>query len=851
MRLKRVISAALAVSMAVSMVPATAVTAFATDAGNSVAVQTAEDENGENAAQVVAVTVDSFETGKLKEAVEAAAKVKGVEVANITSLTISGGTLSATDFEYLSGVSVANNGGTYNSANVDLSSMTALDLSGIQNTNIPALVFFGNGKIEHIVLPKNLDRIGYAAFAKMSKLNFLSTDETENLYFEGLKIIGESIVYKDSNLKGNLHLPDTLEQMGASSFEGSGVGGSAVIAGNANIVDNADASETYPTCKRVFYETNIESLKFGDGIKIICEDFASSCLKLKEVVFSNTVSEIKHGAFAGSGLTGTLVLPASVKTVGSEAFNRCPENMPSVGDAGLDNIIVENPEIQLTIHAFWAQKEGTKIYFTSEKAAKNEDSYWEDDKVVILNTDGGKVNTEKSEYGLFIPEKEGYTFKGWTYTENGELKTVESENDVVAGKTYTASWTKNKYTVTLDNNGHGKKPADETIEHGVVVTDLPKLTDDANEWVFTGWYTDADCTTEYKDEPITKATTLYAGWRAYENTYMTAKVSKGVYLVNTPAEVNVTVTPGDDIDELQKNMQNVKVLLTYDDDVTSVTLNDKELDKKEYTIRELMELMGQNQELKLNVTYGKIGTHTFKIALKNGDNVVSECGVDIVVGEKAADLTPATKVYDLTIKNADVTIKNGDEELKAEKNDKGELTAKVPEGAEVTVSYTSQSDAVVFDQWTVTTDAKLDVDVKSNPLTFKMPADGVTVEVMTKDASIEEEPNVLGTAAVIGTAAVGTAVLAWQGYQLGTELYLKYALPAGAAIPTNCAELALLVWNNAGKPEPVAVLPEDATDTQKALTWAAENELIPNGKGAEDSVSKIDVIRSWNKAQEK
>ena len=126
MRLKRVISAALAVSMAVSMVPATAVTAFAADAGNTVAVQTVEGEDDENTAQVVSVTVDSFETGKLKEAVEAAAKAKGVEVANITSLTISGGTLNATDFEYLSSVTVDNAGNATYQSNAGLKSLIEL-----------------------------------------------------------------------------------------------------------------------------------------------------------------------------------------------------------------------------------------------------------------------------------------------------------------------------------------------------------------------------------------------------------------------------------------------------------------------------------------------------------------------------------------------------------------------------------------------------------------------------------------------------------------------------------------------------------------------------------------------------
>ena len=367
---------------------------------------------------------------------------------------------------------------------------------------------------------------------------------------------------------------------------------------------------------------------------------------------------------------------------------------------------------------------------------------------------------------------------------------------------------------------------------------------------------DANFATKYDKQAITGNTTLYAKWHEYQNTSLTAKVSKSDYLVNTPADVNVTVTPGDDFSKLMQDKDNIKISLTYDDDVTSVMLNGEVLDKKEYTISELMPLMGQNR--KLNVTYGKAGTHTFGIALKNGDKIVSECGTNIVVAEEAAELTPATELYTLTVKNADVTIKNGDEEIKAEKNDKGELIAKVPEKADVTVTYTSQSDAVAFDQWTITTDETLDVDVKNNPLKFQMPAGGVTIEAMTKDASIEEdEPNILGTTAVVGTAAVGTAILAWQGYQLGTELYLKTALPAGTAIPTNRAELALLVWNHTGKPAPAAVLPADATDTQKAIAWAVENNLLKAAKDNgetyvdTDSVSRVEVIRVWNKAQEK
>lgn len=495
------------------------------------------------------------------------------------------------------------------------------------------------------------------------------------------------------------------------------------------------------------------------------------------------------------------------------------------------------------------------IYVNDESAnprATNNDSGLDKNVGIVFVVDGGIVDMNKT--GFDSVTKAGCTAKWY---EDAKCQTETTDNTPVKGKTYYAKWEKNKYTVTLDNNGHGEQPdAMPPVEYGASVTGLPELSDSTNEWVFDGWYMDENFKTKYDKQAITGNTTLYAKWHEYQNTSLTAKVSKSNYLVNTPADVNVTVTPGDDFSKLMQDKDNIKISLTYDDDVTSVMLNGKVLDKKEYTISELMPLMGQNR--KLDVTYGKVGTHTFGIALKNGDKIVSECGTNIVVAEKAAELTPATELYTLTVKNADVTIKNGDEEIKAEKNDKGELIAKVPEKADVTVTYTSQSDAVAFDQWTITTDETLDVDVKNNPLKFQMPAGGVTIEAMTKDASIEEdEPNILGTAAVVGTAAAGTAILAWQGYQLGTELYLKTALPAGTAIPTNRAELALLVWNHAGKPAPAAVLPADATDTQKAIAWAVENDLLKAAKDNgetyvdTDSVSRVEVIRVWNKAQEK
>lgn len=189
-------------------------------------------------------------------------------------------------------------------------------------------------------------------------------------------------------------------------------------------------------------------------------------------------------------------------------------------------------------------------------------------------------------------------------------------------------------------------------------------------------------------------------------------------------------------------------------------------------------------------------------------------------------------------------------------NDNGDITIEKGATVEVTFDKSILSDAQTFDQWTIKPASVLSaVEPKAETITFTMPGENVIIEAMTKDASIEEEPNILGTTLIIGTAAAGTAVLAYQTYQLGTEFYLICALPTGTAIPTNRGELAALVWNNAGKPEPAAVLNANATETDKAIAWAVENDLLKAAKNngetyeATDPVSRTEVIKAWNQVQ--
>lgn len=625
-----------------------------------------------------------------------------------------------------------------------------------------------------------------------------------------------------------IELPDSVTELGEYAFNHCSGVTSVRLSNNLTEIKATALSDLGTTSNVVGSVANPISITLPDSLLYIRGKAFSlsngSGLK-GDLTIPDNVQSIGEDAFVNNyGLTGNLTIGKSVKEIGRGAFSSCkftgklsvPGSVTKIGEKAFmsnkfTSIQIANGVTSIGEYAFSGCTSVHSIDLSSIAQATYGDNAFASMSTKLIYVDN---LTQKS--------------------------TVES----------TQGFTSSVFAIT---NG-GTFAENATFEEGKLA--IPEKTD----YTFKGWYENA----EFDGNAVTTAETgktYYAKWELTPvAATMTATTSKSAYLVNTPVDVNITVNPGTYGAEIHKG----KVALTYGDEVEKVELNGKELDKKDYTVQELAQMMGQAQQssdLKatLNVTYKKTGSYTFGIAVNDSnDETICNADAKVVVGEKAADLTPATKLYTLTVKNADVTIKNGDEEIKAEKNDKGELIAKVPEKADVTVTYTSQSDAVAFDQWTITTDETLDVDVKNNPLKFQMPAGGVTIEAMTKDASIEEdEPNILGTAAVVGTAAAGTAILAWQGYQLGTELYLRTALPAGTAIPTNRAELALLVWNHAGKPAPAAVLPADATDTQKAIAWAVENDLLKAAKDNgetyvdTDSVSRVEVIRVWNKAQEK
>lgn len=144
--------------------------------------------------------------------------------------------------------------------------------------------------------------------------------------------------------------------------------------------------------------------------------------------------------------------------------------------------------------------------------------------------------------------------------------------------------------------------------------------------------------------------------------------------------------------------------------------------------------------------------------------------------EPTPDPTPEAPTYTLTVKGGTFTY-NGSEAM---------TSASVPVDAEVkvTLNQSAVPEGMVFDLWAMDEASLLgNPAVAYNEESFTIPAGSVakgstvTVEAQYRDATIESEPSILGTAAIIGVAGAGTAVIVWQGYRIGMELYEKYFQP--------------------------------------------------------------------------
>ena len=328
-------------------------------------------------------------------------------------------------------------------------------------------------------------------------------------------------------------------------------------------------------------------------------------------------------------------------------------------------------------------------------------------------------------------------------------------------------------------------------------------------------------------------------------------------------DFTVKVTPNDDA-------KLGKAAIDFGDKNSEIEYKDENGEYKPMPEGGLKISLGDGEvEREFRITPKETGKQTLTAAVKQGENKLATDEKDFVVSEM-----PILTLKDGVITSVTVPGKNGadpediTEIVKKNANEDGSFN--VPEGATVSVAFDKDAFAdsgLKFGHWDITGLDDPNAYQDKESFAFVMPAKAVTLKAMTQDASIEDdEPDIVGPIVIGTTVVVGGAVLGYQAYSLGAEFAGKLmALPY---FPSNRSALAMMLWEDAGKPMPESELlypdvgqEERDMDLQHAARWAMENELIPdlNDEGTapeemkfypDNTVSKIDVLKAWQKAQE-
>ena len=517
----------------------------------------------------------------------------------------------------------------------------------------------------------------------------------------------------------------------------------------------------------------------------------SSCTSLKSITLPSSLSFISGALFLGCSQLTTIHIPVSVTSIGNNAFADCPSLMT-----------VTYPGSKTQWDDNITKGSNNDVLENHLICAKLEATFTADGTTFAQpqTIDRGGKFTEPA-----APSKENHTFAGWY---NGDEKFDFDADTTNAPNVLNlvAKWDINKYTVQFVSE-HGSF-ADQTIEHGRTATDPGKLTIPPVEgFTFDDWYTDDTYSTKFDfTQPIKRNTTVYAKWTA--NDY----------------EVSFITEHGD-----APTSQNVKYNGTAKDP--------GKLSAEGYTF------IGWYTDNTHDSTKFDFSTPI------TGDTKV------YAKWEKNAPVLPDT--YELNVSGAfvyvggvDVTAPAGDTTLPLEKDASVRLVAdpdRMPSG-------------MVFDRWTILNGAlnaddaeKFETGRTLEEFAFTMPAEPLSIEATPRMQEEEGSDTVSVIAGVaLGTAA--TALVAWQAYDLGMSLYQEHWLPADFVMPKTRAELALLLWNTAGRPAPAAQPAfTDITDpdTAQAAQWAVETGLM-TPKSAdrfkpEKSVTRWKAVRSWKR----
>ena len=801
----------------------------------------------------------------IPESVTSIGRAAFLNCTGLTSLTIKGvaTSIGAAAFSTCTSLTSLSLVGSFQTigehAFASCNSLTSLSLT-CDVQKIGDYAFVACNSLTSLSLTGDIQKIGDHAFSSCSSLKTVTLPKS-------LTSIG-SLAFDACTSLDSIEIPGTVTEIGNFAFNNSGLI-------SVKIDEGVQSTGTY-----MFYQCgNLTTVTFPESLTTIANGSFAYCSNLNHVKIPARVTRIGDGAFSNCTSLSKITLRDGVKTIGADAFLSCealtsitlPDSVTDIGKEafqnckGLESITIPKNVTTIEPDTFYWCFSLKDITLPAGLTSFQDDlslcpaGYL---RATDIKTDeNGKPILTPDGTPIYI-----YTPDGAIYYNNdrGHAKELPGY-DVLKDRNFLCLC-----HVTFDAKGgktdYDKVPVYETEKitdtkaNDLKATDLdainaPKRTG----YKFTGWYTDNDQLFDVKETAITEDITLHAGWE---------------FDPNAPGYRPLTVTGG-------------TVTVKYDgSDVTSKlnSRTDATTGQKTYYVPQ-----GAEVTVKLDkntVPNGKV-FDGWSTSLPTGQDYKAETitftmssGVNVSAKyrDAATDHTPDTAVcHPLTVTGGIVTVKNGDKDVTdtltvTTDETTGKKTYYVPDNAEVTVTLdkTLIPEGMVFDIWsTGKFSLPLGQDYKAETITFTMNtmSSDADIAAQYRDATIEDDgPNVLGTAAIIGTAAVGGAVLGYQAYSLGAEFAGKLmALPY---FPSNRSALAMMLWEDAGKPMPESELlypdveqEEQDMDLQHAARWAMENELIPdlNDEGTapeemkfypDNAVSKIDVLNAWQKAQE-
>lgn len=580
-----------------------------------------------------------------------------------------------------------------------------------------------------------------------------------------------------------------------------------------------------------FFNSVVTSVTIPDSVTSIDDNAFGFCSQLTNISIPNSVTYIGFSAFAHCTSLKSITLPSSLSSISEALFSGCsqlttihiPDSVPSIQSnafyhcRNLETIRIPVSVTLIETDAFAGCPSSMTVTYSGSKTQWNKikgkdelpnnplvcnklEATFTADGTTFAPTqtiDRGEKFEEPAE-----PSKENHTFAGWY---NGDEKFDFDADTTNAPNVLelVAKWEKSKYTVKFVSE-HGDAPTSQNVPYNETADDPGTLT--AEGYTFIGWYTDETYTKEFDfTKPITSNTTVYAKWTAkdYEVSFVT---EHGKTPTSQNVKYNGTATnPGELTEEGY----------TFDDWYTDATYSTK---------------------------------FDFRTPITGDTKVYAKW-------EKNAPVLPDTYALNVSgafvyVDGVDVTASAGDTSLPLEKDASVRLVAdpdRMPSG-------------MVFDRWTILNGAlnaddaeKFETGRTLEEFAFTMPAEPLSIEATPRMQEEEGSDTVSVIAGVtLGTAA--TALVAWQAYDLGMSLYQEHWLPADFVMPKTRAELALLLWNTAGRPAPAAQpafadIPDP--DTAQAAQWAVETGLM-TPKSAdlfkpEKSVTRWKAVRSWKR----